>query len=237
MIRRLLRLRAEEGTHPLGARRIMTKNYEVPRLLRWLLGGLIVVAIVAIPTLRHRWVYTDAKRLREVRAGVYYRCGCLTGNGFERALQHYQIRTVINLMEEDPDPNLSKGYFGGERVREVDLCKKHNARYETIVVDFLTQKQLDAGEQPKAIAQFLKIMEEAPKPVLVHCKAGLNRTGVITAIYRMEYEGWTPAEALKDLRDNGFGESTSLADNVYVKQYVMMYQPGRRSRQAAATQR
>ena len=27
-------------------------------------------------------------------------------------------------------------------------------------------------------------------PVLIHCNAGLNRTGVMVAVYRMEYQGW-----------------------------------------------
>jgi protein-tyrosine phosphatase len=62
---------------------------------------------------------------------------------------------------------------------------------------------------------------------LIHCRAGLHRTGVISAVYRMEYDGWTPQEALRELKDHGFGEFASTAANVYVQQYVLTYQPRR----------
>ena len=69
-------------------------------------------------------------------------------------------------------------------------------------------------------------------PILVHCSAGLNRTGVITAVYRMEHDGWTPLQAWDELRANGFGEYTSTADNNYITEYVLSYRPGLRNRTA-----
>jgi tyrosine-protein phosphatase SIW14 len=69
--------------------------------------------------------------------------------------------------------------------------------------------------------------------VLLHCKAGLHRTGVLVATYRLEYEGWTPAAALAELRANGFGEWASTAANDYILDYILAYRPGVR-RQAVA---
>ena len=46
--------------------------------------------------------------------------------------------------------------------------------------------------EPPAVNEFLKILDdEANYPILLHCKAGLHRTGRLTAIYRMEYQGWS----------------------------------------------
>jgi tyrosine-protein phosphatase SIW14 len=64
--------------------------------------------------------------------------------------------------------------------------------------------------------------------VLIHCKAGLHRTGIMAAIYRMEYNGWTREEALHELRSHGFGYFLANTSNPYIEQYVMPYQ--RRSR-------
>ena len=49
------------------------------------------------------------------------------------------------------------------------------------------------------IARFLKIIEENPdKKIFVHCRVGVDRTGVAVASYRIAKEGWSPEEAMKE---------------------------------------
>jgi len=45
---------------------------------------------------------------------------------------------------------------------------------------------------------------QASGPVLVHCKHGQNRTGLVTALYRMVYQGWSKEQALTEMQQ-GFG--------------------------------
>jgi len=40
-------------------------------------------------------------------------------------------------------------------------------------------------------------------PVLIHCKHGQNRTGLVAALYRMIYQGWSKQEALAEMRSFG----------------------------------
>ncbi|MDN3656484.1 tyrosine-protein phosphatase [Ferruginibacter paludis] len=54
------------------------------------------------------------------------------------------------------------------------------------------------------IVAALKILLSAPKPLLVHCKHGADRTGVVIAMYRMIFEGWTKQMALDELLNGGY---------------------------------
>ena len=42
-------------------------------------------------------------------------------------------------------------------------------------------------------------------PFLIHCQHGADRTGLMSAMYRILEQGWTPDEALQELTDGGFG--------------------------------
>lgn len=44
----------------------------------------------------------------------------------------------------------------------------------------------------------LMIIRDAPKPILIHCKHGSDRTGAVIAAYRIVIEQWTKAQALDE---------------------------------------
>ena len=46
---------------------------------------------------------------------------------------------------------------------------------------------------------------ERDGPVLLHCWHGADRTGLIAAMYRIMYQGWSKAEALDELLHGGYG--------------------------------
>ena len=59
---------------------------------------------------------------------------------------------------------------------------------------------------PAAIAEFLSLVNDpAKQPVYVHCIGGRHRTGVMTAIYRMTADAWTPIQAFKEMKQYKFG--------------------------------
>jgi protein tyrosine/serine phosphatase len=188
--------------------------------------GLVLAGfMVYIPFLYYRYTLEHTKRLRPVVEGKLYRSGCLTANGFRDAIVSLKIKTVISFWDEDPDPLLHGSRFDATAIRESDLCKNLGVDYKFIFVSLLPDSS--AGKEiPKAVDEFLKVMDdESSYPVLIHCKAGLHRTGVMAAIYRMEYDGWSRADAMRELRAHGFGYFTGNCSDPYVYQYVMTYRP------------
>jgi protein tyrosine/serine phosphatase len=49
------------------------------------------------------------------------------------------------------------------------------------------------------IGEVLGIVRDAPKPLLVHCKAGADRTGLVSALYRFAGEGVSADQADREL--------------------------------------
>lgn len=197
---------------------------------RWGPGVALALVVAGAPYLYYRITFEYQKRLRIVTPGKMYRSGCMTAQGLDAAIKTYGIRTVINLMEEAPDPDLHSHYFAPARVKERAVVERNGARYIALTVTYLPRSQAHT-ERPATIERYLEILDDPRSyPVLVHCKAGLHRTGIMIAVYRMEYEGWSRQQALAEIRRHGFGEFASTASNEYVQQYVLSYVPHQRPR-------
>ena len=62
----------------------------------------------------------------------------------------------------------------------------------------------------------LRAIQEAETngPVLMHCKHGSDRTGLMAAMYRVVIQGWSKEEALNEMTLGGFGTSNGFKDGV-----------------------
>jgi protein tyrosine/serine phosphatase len=188
----------------------------------------VVALIVGVPAVYFRSLYAYAKRLRVVEPGRYYRSGQMTAEGFTDAIRRYGIRTVVNVQDEFPDPDLDASYWDTHTVKEKALCESLGVRYVHLMPDLVARYAVPPL-RPRVIEPFLALLDDpASYPVLVHCHAGLHRTGVLTAVYRMEYQGWTPLEAWQEMRAEGFGPWVGTSANEYVRQYVLTYRRGQR---------
>ena len=99
-------------------------------------------------------------------------------------LEKLGIRTVINLR-----------FFNSDE----DEVKGTSLRTERTKI--LTWRIGD-----KHVIEVMKMLEKTENgPFLIHCQHGADRTGLMTAMYRILEQGWSPEEALKELTDGGFG--------------------------------
>jgi tyrosine-protein phosphatase SIW14 len=202
------------------------------RVLSFGLGLVVVALVVGVPVAHQRTAYVQNKRLRVVTDGRVYRSGQLTADGFRQAIQRYGIKTVINLQDDDTstagderDPTLPQSPFDKTKSQESEVVKAAGAEY--IQFDGNALNSDGTRGRAKLLDDFLAVMDdETNYPVLYHCKAGLHRTGWITAVYRMEYERRSPADVLDELKANGFGDFKATDANVYIKRYIFDYRTG-----------
>ena len=152
-------------------------------------GSLLVIALAgaAAPPVGAEPRRT-ARRLTEARGVAYaaevapglYRGGQPTAEGVAW-LKSIGVKTVLNL----------RHYHGDT---EKQMVESVGLRYERIA---MTSRDEPTPEQ---VASFLAIVRDpARRPLYVHCEHGVDRTGAMMAVYRMEDEGWTNADALAEM--------------------------------------
>ena len=108
-------------------------------------------------------------------------------------LEKLQITTVINFLPQGDDIWLKT-----PGVAQIQLP------YRTNHVD-------DAD----VLATLRAIQTAQSKgPVLMHCKHGSDRTGLMAAMYRVVVQDWSKEDALNEMTQGGFGESSHHKDGV-----------------------
>jgi protein tyrosine/serine phosphatase len=59
------------------------------------------------------------------------------------------------------------------------------------------------------VVRFLEIVTDPGKtPVFVHCQHGADRTGTMSAIYRIVIQGWAKEDAIREMTEGGYGFHT-----------------------------
>ncbi|KVW31965.1 dual specificity protein phosphatase family protein [Burkholderia ubonensis] len=68
----------------------------------------------------------------------------------------------------------------------------------------------------------LRALRDADRdgPVLIHCQHGADRTGLVSALYRMVYQGWTREQALDELQHGGYGFHAIWQNITYYLKHV-----------------
>lgn len=107
-------------------------------------------------------------RINTVVEGRIYRSAQLSGNDLEKIIEEKRIRTIINLRG---GPSDSEWY-----VRERGIAKKNNVR--------LYDMMLSSRDLPAYISlmSILDVLSKSERPVLIHCRRGSDRTGLVSAL-------------------------------------------------------
>jgi protein tyrosine/serine phosphatase len=120
-------------------------------------------------------------------------------------LVEHGIRTVISL-QLDVQGSFEAAHLDPGVVDSVTYFR---------VRDFMATQVLTHRRLDDHVAEVLAIIQEAPKPALISCRAGVDRTGVIAAAYRVLVDGKSREQAIKEM--DGFESPWDPLNNRYVR--------------------
>jgi len=167
-------------------------------LTRHAVAGLVLSLLIASPavsdTRRSDAIPTSSLDLSRIHIENF---GCVNPSYFRGAkpnadnygeLVALGIKTLVDLRGDDGDP------------AEKEEAARVGLGYVRIP---MTTREAPSQE---TLAEFLRVVTDPERmPVYVHCVGGRHRTGVMTAVYRMTQDGWTPDRAFREMKTFKFG--------------------------------
>ena len=170
-----------------------------------ILGLIVLIAVIVIPTYVSKYQQKQYRNFRVVKKGVLYRSGQMTPVGLKKIVDEYHIKSIVSLRDSyssEAPPDVQEEAFAREYgVKYLRLSPK---KWES-----------DNGEPPvmENVRQYFKLMKNPDNyPVLVHCFAGIHRTGSYCALYRMELEKWSKEKAISELKQLGYEQLENEKD-------------------------
>ncbi|MHC4441671.1 MAG: dual specificity protein phosphatase family protein [Planctomycetota bacterium] len=120
-----------------------------------------------------------------IEEGRAYRSAQPTSEALRWTIENYGIRTVVNLRGE----NQGEVWYDAE----AEVCQ---AMGVTLINHAMSDSRLPSAE---LLGVIINTLQTAEYPILMHCQSGANRTGAISAIYRMLIMGHERDEAMQEL--------------------------------------
>ena len=152
---------------------------------------LLALAVLAGAGTAVLWLWWPGapKRFAVVEPGRLYRCGDITPRQLEHLARTHPLRTVLSLL--DPDVP--------ESIAERAAAKRLGLHWVNVPLPGNGASTPAQRERIKAV-----LFDPNAAPILVHCAAGTNRTGLAVGMYRLHEQGWTVEQVLSEMRRFGF---------------------------------
>ena len=154
-------------------------------LIRLIKIGIVAVGLTAGSCGAYWGAIQYQGNFHAVKEGAFYRSAQLSNDELQRTIREHKIRSVLNLRGAHP----GQAWYDEELAVSQSLGVAHYD-YSLSAHRFVTGQQ---------ISEVLGILRDAPKPLLVHCKSGADRTGLVSALYRLAEEGENANQADREL--------------------------------------
>lgn len=147
--------------------------------------ALTLLSVTAIAQDKSGDVAAELPRLLQVNEQLYR--SAQPRDGAIKRLHELGFNTIINL----------RGTSKRTRAQEVEA--------RALGLNYFNLPLPNWGRPNDArVARILEVLSAPERGrVLIHCRSGVDRTGMMVALYRMQNEGWTKSDALAEAERNG----------------------------------
>ena len=149
---------------------------------------IVIAALVLLmlPPAGYFGVYMRVQgNFHPITVGEAYRSAKLDRGKLEYYVKKYNIKSIVNLIGEDP----RKPWYS----EEIQVSAEQNIKHYDI--------SLSATREPtkEEARKLVEIFRTAPRPVLIHCKGGSDRSGLVAAMWKVVVDKEPKSEARKQL--------------------------------------
>ncbi|MCP4908004.1 MAG: dual specificity protein phosphatase family protein [bacterium] len=176
----------------------------------------ILLSIIILLGLFHVWYVFFNYRFEVISRDTVYKSGRMPPEEIARFVDRYGIRTVVDLREPQDEGSLESGERDGIDLERQAIEELAGVRHINI----------PSGQVPteENLERFFEVMDDsASYPVLIHCFHGYGRAVIYSAIYRIEYEGFSNEEARA--RTRFFLDGSSFDQGRGKGDFLIHYEP------------
>ncbi|RZJ36646.1 MAG: protein phosphatase [Flavobacterium sp.] len=154
---------------------------------------IVIVAVIAVAAGAYKIydVYFNY-RFMTISDGKVYKSGVIPPDKIADFVKKYHIKSIVDL----------RGPVTKDKINNPENWKQINAEKAAVAkIPNLNYYNIPSEQVPKKdnLNKFYKVMDDkANYPVLIHCYHGIGRAQVYSAVYRIEYEGFSNEEARKN---------------------------------------
>jgi len=145
----------------------------------------VIVCFLAVIVAARLWYLEEQGNFHPITPGEAYRSAQLDQDELEYYIRKFEIRSIINLGGKDDDKPLYR--------EEIATCRKLGVRHYDLGLS------ADKAPSSRQIQELLRLFDIGPRPVLIHCLGGADRSGLAAALWKVVIDGAPKAVAREHL--------------------------------------
>jgi undecaprenyl-diphosphatase len=148
-----------------------------------IVGALLVVVLFSAGGFQ--WYNTATGNFHAITRGEAYRSAQLDSKQLTHYLAKYHIKSVLNLRGAEPGVEWYD--------TEIKVSTEHHVAHFDLTLSALSEPT------PADVHFMLTIFKTAPRPLLIHCLGGADRSGFGAAVWKMTIDNEPASRAARQL--------------------------------------
>ncbi|MCL5023756.1 MAG: dual specificity protein phosphatase family protein [Nitrospirae bacterium] len=145
----------------------------------------IVVLLLLVLPAGYLLYREEQGNFHEITPGEAYRSAQLDRDELEYYIGKFNIKSIVNLRGRNADAAWYK--------EEIEVSAERKVRHFDLSLSAISEPSNED------IGRLIEIFSTAPRPLLIHCQAGADRSGLAAAIWKVVVDGQPKSEAQKQL--------------------------------------